>query len=55
MHEKDLLDIRDLSREDIDALIRTAENIIANPDAYAEKCRRKSLPPCFMSPPPARG
>ena len=38
--KKDLLDILDLSREDIDTLIRTAENIIADPDAYAAVFRR---------------
>jgi len=48
--KKDLLDILDLSREDIDSLIRTAENIIADPDAYAEKCRRKKLATLFYEP-----
>lgn len=48
--KKDLLDIRDLSREDIDGLINTAEKIIANPDAYAEKCRRKKLATLFYEP-----
>ncbi len=48
--KKDLIDILDLSREDIDALIVTAEDIIADPDKYAEKCRRKKLATLFYEP-----
>jgi len=48
--KKDLIDILDLSKEDIDGLIATAEDIIANPDKYAEKCHRKKLATLFYEP-----
>ena len=48
--KKDLIDILDLSKEEIDALIAKAEDIIAHPDAYAEKCRRKKLATLFYEP-----
>ena len=48
--KKDLIDIRDLTREDIDELISLARDIIAHPDAYAEKCRRKKLATLFYEP-----
>ncbi|MGN1001833.1 MAG: aspartate carbamoyltransferase [Oscillospiraceae bacterium] len=48
--KKDLIDILDLTKEDIDALIATAEDIIAHPDAYAEKCARKKLATLFYEP-----
>lgn len=48
--KKDLIDIRDLSRDEIDSLIQTAEDIIACPDKYAEKCRRKKLATLFYEP-----
>ena len=37
---RSLLDIVDLTVEEIDELIATANDIIANPDKYAEKCKR---------------
>lgn len=48
--KKDLLDILDLSREEIDELISIARDIIKNPDKYAEKCRRKKLATLFYEP-----
>ena len=36
---RSLLDIVDLTVEEIDELIATANDIIANPDKYAEKCK----------------
>ncbi len=48
--KKDLIDILDLSTEDINGLIATAEDIIANPDAYCEKCKRKKLATLFYEP-----
>ena len=47
---RSLLDIVDLSVEEIDALIATANDIIANPDKYAEKCKRKKLATLFFEP-----
>ena len=36
-----LIDIRDLSTQDIDKLLATALDIIADPAKYAQKCRGK--------------
>ena len=47
---KSLIDIVDLTVEEIDELIATANDIIANPDKYAEKCRRKKLATLFFEP-----
>lgn len=38
---RSLIDIIDLTVEEIDDLIATANDIIANPDKYAEKCHRQ--------------
>ena len=47
---KHLIDIADLSVAEIDQLIAVADDIIANPDAYADKCRRKKLATLFFEP-----
>ena len=47
---RSLIDIADLSVEEIDALIAKAEDIIANPDKYAEKCHRRKLATLFYEP-----
>ena len=47
---KHLIDIADLSVAEIDQLIATADDIIANPDKYADKCRRKKLATLFFEP-----
>ena len=45
-----LIDIKDLSVEEISGLLDTAEDIIANPDKSAEVCRRKKLATLFFEP-----
>ncbi len=45
-----LIDIKDLSVEEIKGLLDTAEDIIANPDQYAEVCKRKKLATLFFEP-----
>ena len=45
-----LIDIIDLSVEEIDDLITTAEDIIANPVKYAEVCHGKKLATLFFEP-----
>jgi len=45
-----LLDIVDLSVEEIDALIETAEDIIKRPQHYADSCRGKKLATLFFEP-----
>jgi aspartate carbamoyltransferase catalytic subunit len=47
---RSLIDIRDLTPEEIDSLIATANDIIANPGAYSEKCRGKKLATLFFEP-----
>lgn len=49
---RSLIDIIDLTVEEIDDLIATANDIIASPDKYAEKCHRKKLATLFLSLPP---
>ncbi len=45
-----VIDILDLSTKDIEELISVACDIIANPDNYAEKCKRKKLATLFFEP-----
>lgn len=47
---KHLIDIMQLTTEEIDEMIDTANDIIANPDKYAEKCKRKKLAILFFEP-----
>lgn len=47
---KHLIDILDLSVEEIDALIEKANDIIENPGKYSEKCRGKKLATLFYEP-----
>ncbi len=45
-----LIDIAQLSTDEVDALIRKAEDIIANPEKYANVCRGKTLATLFFEP-----
>ncbi len=47
---KHLIDILDLSTEQIDGLIATANDIIAHPEQYREKCHGKKLATLFYEP-----
>lgn len=47
---RSIIDIVDLSTDEIDSLIKTACDIIDNPDKYAEKCKRKKLATLFFEP-----
>ena len=47
---KHLIDIMQLTTEEIDEMIDTANDIIANPDQYAEKCKQKKLATLFFEP-----
>ena len=47
---QNLMNVTDLSKEEIAGLITTAEDIIANPDKYADSCRRKKLATLFFEP-----
>ena len=47
---RSLIDILDLTVEEIDQLIATACDIIDNPDKYAESCKRKKLATLFFEP-----
>ncbi len=45
-----VIDIRDLSTQDIEKLLATALDIIADPGKYAQKCRGKKLATLFFEP-----
>ncbi len=47
---RSVIDILDLSVEEIDELIATATDIIARPGEYAEKCKGKKLATLFFEP-----
>ena len=47
---RSLIDILDLTTDEIDSLIATAEDIIENPSKYAEKCKGKKLATLFFEP-----
>ena len=47
---KHLIDIKELSVEEIDELIKVAKNIIAHPEEYQEKCKYKKLATLFFEP-----
>ena len=47
---RNLIDILDLSTEEISSLIGRANDIIAHPDVYREKCRYKKLATLFFEP-----
>lgn len=48
--KKDLIDIRQLSTDEIQELIATAQDIIAHPDRYRERCKNKKLATLFYEP-----
>ena len=43
-----LMDIVDLSVEEVQQLVDTAMDIVANPDKYREKCKYKKLATLFF-------
>ena len=47
---RNLIDILDLSTDEIDELLAKANDIIAHPDVYREKCRYKKLATLFFEP-----
>lgn len=47
---RNVIDILDLSTEEIDDLVATAEDIISSPSKYADICRRKKLATLFYEP-----
>ncbi len=47
---RSLIDILELSTQEIDELIATANDIIEPPEAYRGKCRYKKLPTLFFEP-----
>jgi aspartate carbamoyltransferase catalytic subunit len=48
--KRSVIDILDLSVDELNALMDTAEDIIASPDDYADRCRRKKLATLFFEP-----
>ncbi len=47
---KSVIDIKDLSKEDLANLVAVAEDIIENPEKYAHKCDGKKLATLFFEP-----
>ena len=47
---RSLIDIKELTPAEIDELIATAYDIIANPKKYAEVCHGKKLATLFFEP-----
>ena len=47
---RSVIDILDLSMEELDELIATAQDIIANPAQYSERCKGKKLATLFFEP-----
>ena len=47
---KSIIDTLDLSVEELNGLIKTAEDIIENPQKYSEKCKGKKLATLFFEP-----
>ena len=47
---RSIIDVPDLTPEELDSLMDTAEDIIARPDDYADACRRKKLATLFFEP-----
>ncbi len=47
---RSIIDVLDLSVNELDELIKTAEDIMENPDKYAEKCKGKQLATLFFEP-----
>ena len=45
-----LIDIQEMSIEELDSLVSVAEDIIANPAKYADACRGKKLATLFFEP-----
>jgi len=50
MSHRNLIDITDLSIDEIDGLIATAEDILARPERYARVCAGKQLATLFFEP-----
>ena len=48
--KRSVIDVPDLTPEELDRLMDTAEDIIARPDDYADVCRRKKLATLFFEP-----
>lgn len=47
---RSLIDIHDLSKEELNELMDTADDIIAHPEKYSEKCHGKKLATLFFEP-----
>ena len=47
---RSLIDILDFTTEEVDQLIEVANDIIANPEKYSEKCKGKKLATLFFEP-----
>ena len=46
---RNIINILDLTVEEIEELIRVADDIMANPDKYNEACKHKILATLFLA------
>ena len=51
---RSVIDVLDLSTQELEEIIRTAQDIIAKPDDYADACKRKKLATLFFECRPRR-
>ena len=47
---RNLIDIKELSVNEISELIKVAKDIMQNPEKYSEKCKHKKLATLFFEP-----
>jgi aspartate carbamoyltransferase catalytic subunit len=47
---KHLIDPMDLSEQDLDGILRRAQDIMAHPENYSEKCKGKKIATLFYEP-----
>ena len=47
---RSIIDVPDLTLAELDGLMKTAEDIMAHPEAYGERCRGKKLATLFFEP-----
>ena len=47
---RSVIDILDLTVEELDELVKVADDIIENPQKYSEKCKGKKLATLFFEP-----
>ena len=47
---KHLIDPMDLTEQELDSILKRAQDIMAHPDQYSEKCKGKKIATLFYEP-----